>query len=159
MFCKNCGTQLKDRELFCSNCGTKQEKTKEKESPISFESNAQKNKTKMKIVISVVLILIAVFSVIALKNSGEVYGQWVVSDKSINENLRNYPEDDFVIYENGSFTGDGISGTYFLNNDTITFNFSIFGSYTYEYDVSGKTLMLRNIDDENEPKIYYDRVS
>lgn len=77
----------------------------------------------------------------------------------MNENLNDYPEDDFVIYENGSFTTDGMSGTYSMNDDTITFSFSIFGSYTYEYDISGNTLMLRNIDDEDEPKIYYDRVS
>ncbi len=115
-----------------------------------------KNK-KIIIVVGAIIALICV--IIAFSGSGNIYGTWQVAEKSMNESFRHYPEEDFVIYENGTFTCDGISGTYAMNDDTITFNYSIFGSYTYEYDVSGKTLMLKLIDDEDEPKIYYDRVS
>ncbi|MBQ8028828.1 MAG: hypothetical protein IJ262_05425 [Clostridia bacterium] len=112
-----------------------------------------------KVIIIVGAIIAVVCVIIAFLGSGSIYGAWEVSERSINENLNNYPENDFVLYENGSFTCDGVSGTYSINDDIITLNISIFGAYTYEYDVSNDTLMLRNIDDEDNAKIYYDRVS
>lgn len=115
---------------------------------------------KRKIVVALALVVIIGFTLVGCSGSrNNIYGSWVVAGKSVNENLRDYPEENFVIYENGSFTCDGFGGTYSMNDDTITLNLSIFGSHTYEYDISGKTLMLRIIDDEDRPKIYYDKVS
>ncbi len=115
---------------------------------------------KNKKVIFIVGVIIALVCVItAFSGSEDIYGAWEISKRSINENLDDYPEENFVIYENGSFTCDGVSGTYSINNDIITLNISIFGTYTYEYDISGDNLILRNIDDEDEPKIYYERIS
>lgn len=119
--------------------------------------NILKNK-KVIIIVSVAIVALICLAV-ALSGSRDITGTWVVAQRSVDESFRKYPEDDFVIYENGSFTSDGVSGTYSMNDGTVTFDYSIFGSYTYEYDVSGNTLMLRNIDDEDNAKIYYDRVS
>ena len=116
--------------------------------------------TKNKKILAIVGILVLIVCIISLfSGSDEIYGTWEVAERSLNENFNDYPEDDFVIYENGTFTADGISGQYSINGDTVTFNLSIFGSYTYEYDISGNTLMLKNIDDDDEPKIYYDRIT
>ena len=156
-FCGNCGFKLEDDARVCGKCGNTLGNVKQ--SP----DNSKEKIVKIGIAALVVVLVIAlVCIIIAISNSGDIYGTWEVSERSINENLDGYPEDDFVIYENGSFTCDGFSGTYSMNDDTITFSFSIFGVYTYqyyEYNVSGNTLMLRNIDDEDEPKIYYERVS
>lgn len=161
MFCANCGTQIKDEVLFCPNCGAKQEIKEEKAAPIVYQQNAQNSAAKTKFIIPVVIVLVLslVFGGILLSRSGDVTGHWVVSEKSINENLRDYPEENFIIYDNGSFTFDGISGTYLMDDDTITFSHVLFGSETYEYTVSRNTLTLKTIDDEDDPKIYYDRVS
>lgn len=112
---------------------------------------------KLIIVIAVAAILVCAIAVFL--NSGDVCGAWEVAERSAGENLDDYPEENLVIYEDGTFTCDGVGGTYSMNDDTITLNLSLFGSYTYEYDVSGNTLTLKNIDDEDASVIYYDRVS
>lgn len=153
MFCKNCGTEISNTEKFCGKCGTRVEKTETINIPSSIPKS---NKKIIGVIVSAVLVIGIV--VLVFTNSGKLNGQWEVSEKSASERFSNYPEDDFIIYDDGTFTADGISGTYSTNGKTITFSFSIFGSYTYEYDVSGDTLMLQLTKDLDAPKIYYDRV-
>ncbi len=155
MFCKNCGTEISNTEKFCGKCGTPVEKTEN----ISFQPQIQKPKSNKKIIALILAVIIVIGAVVLIiTNSGKLDGQWEVSEKSASERFSNYPEDDFIIYDDGTFTADGMSGTYSTSGKTITFSFSIFGSYTYEYDVSGDTLMLQSTKDSDEPKIYYDRV-
>lgn len=111
-----------------------------------------------KVIIIVGAIIALVCIIVVFSSSGNIYGAWKVAERSINENLDVYPEE-IVIYENGHFTGDDFAGMYSINDDLITFSAFILGSFTYEYNVSGNTLTLRNIDNEDEPKIYYERVS
>ena len=118
--------------------------------------NLIKNK-KIFILLGVVLsVLICI--IIVILNSNEIYGTWVVSEKSANEITNDYPEEDFVIYDNGTFTADGISGSYSMNEKTITFN-AFWASYTYEYKLSGDKLVLKCIDEEDTPIINYERLS
>lgn len=118
------------------------------------------NKKIVIIVIAAVVCIAAVIGIIAVSShSNKIYGSWEVSEQSLDEDLGGYPEKNFVMYDNGTFAADGISGTFSMDEDTITFTFSMLGYYTYEYDLSGDTLMLRNIEEEDAPTVYYDRVS
>lgn len=108
-----------------------------------------------------VLIVVALLMVVLLvgcSNSKKIVGTWQVSYDSQDEVNSDYPEENFVIYENGTFTTDGYSGTYSIDDNMLTLSFGVLASYTYEYDISGNTLMLRNIEEENSPEIYYDKV-
>lgn len=116
----------------------------------------EKNKKCLFVVLGVILIVVCIVSLSS--GTGEIYGSWEVSEKSINENFRDYPEENFIIYENGSVSFDGYSGSYSMNKDTVAIQVLWF-TYTYKYKVSGDTLMLKLVEaDEDTPAIYYNRV-
>lgn len=156
MFCKNCGTEINTNERFCGKCGTPIENIRD--APIALNLKPKSKRNSIIVTFVIVALVIGVIGVI-VSNSGKLYGQWEVSEKSSSELFSDYPEDDFIIYDNGTFTADGMSGTYSTSGKTITFSFSFWGSYTYKYDVSGDVLTLQLLDEsDDEPKIYYDRV-
>ena len=116
----------------------------------------KENKTAVILTIAVIIVGVLIFSVFS--GGGKIYGSWEVSSRSIGKNFSDYPEDDFSIYENGTFTCDGISGKYYIDDDYLTMS-AFWMSYTYEYKVKGNTLMLKEVEDEDSSWIYYDRVS
>jgi len=112
-----------------------------------------------KILIAGIGIILIIICIVAISSgSGDIYGEWEVSAKSTEDIGNMYPEDNFVLYENGTVTADGYSGSYSMNDKTITMKI-LWETYTFEYKVSGDTLMLKNIEeDKAKPAIYYDRV-
>ncbi|MGN1418984.1 MAG: hypothetical protein ACI4W6_06625, partial [Acutalibacteraceae bacterium] len=110
------------------------------------------------VAVSVVLIwLIYAVSSIISDNYGKIYGSWEV--ESTHDITNDYPENNFIIYENGTFTADGVSGTYSINDDTITIS-ALWESYTYQYKmVSSDVLVLRYIEKDDAPSIRYNRIS
>ena len=163
-FCNKCGNQLNNGEKFCTKCGAKVE-TNNDASIKSYEpkrTNDSHKKRNLGIIVGlVVMCIIAVGGIMFFtSNTATVVGKWEVSDRSLGESLSDYPEKNFIIYENGTFTCDGINGTYSINDDTITFSFGWLGTFTYEYKVSRNELGLKNVEhDEKREPIYYDRIS
>lgn len=115
-------------------------------------------KNKKFIIIGAVAVLFCI--IIANSGSSEICGTWEIAKRSVNKDLRNYPEISINILENGQFlVDDNYLGRYTKNKNYITFKSSkLFTPLTYKYKVSGDTLMLRFADDEKAPKIYYKRV-
>ena len=122
------------------------------------ERKAIMNKKLKVCIIVIVLIFVALIGLSFTNEKSIIIGSWEVAEKSINENLNGYPEDVFIIYENGTFTSDGYHGTYSINNNTITMNIAYY-SRTYKYELLGNTLKLKLINDYDEPEIYYKRGS
>lgn len=108
-------------------------------------------------IILIILIFVGVVGLSFTNDKSMIIGSWEVSEKSIYENLDNYPVNGFVIYENGTVTADGYGGTYSINDNTITITISYY-SFTYEYKLSGNTLMLKLVSDYDKPEIYYKKI-
>lgn len=121
-----------------------------------------------KIIASISAIILVLFAIISIANEksnvtrsfeitekNSIVGSWVVSEENSGKSLRNYPEYNFIIYENGSCVADGYSASYFIDDNTFTV--SIYGkAITYLYDLSGDTLILKY---GSSPSIYYKRSS
>ena len=161
-YCSNCGNELHG-ERFCTKCGTKIDGTHEvPASPyISPQNNSShKNKTGIIIVVLLAIAVVIGCAMFFLNNSASIVGTWEVSEQSKGESFSDYPEENFIIYDDGKFTCDGMNGTYSLSDDTVTFSFGLWGSLTYEYKVSRNELVLKNVEhDEDRAAIYYDRVT
>lgn len=103
----------------------------------------------------ILVVLVAVTALLVLNNPKEIYGEWQVAPKSLDAKLSNYPEEDFKIFEDGSFTCDGYGGSYYINDDRITLRI-LWESHAYKFQLKGDTLILRNVEDDQS--IYYNRV-
>ena len=144
MKCTKCGCENTEKAKFCKNCGSKMI---DESIPVSKKNWMFKN---MGIIGLIAVVCIS--SCFLYFHSKSICGQWIA-----NESRRDYPENNFVIYKDGTFTSDGYSGTYSKNGDVITFSFEKYGAYTYKYKVSGNRLSLISIKDIYEEPVYYDR--
>ena len=94
-----------------------------------------------------------------MKTNTTVVGSWAVSERSLDENFTEYPENDFIIYDNGKFSCDNIRGTYSIDGNTITLSYLGLATVEYEYKVSGSELVLTKVEQgEKGVAIYYDRI-
>ena len=65
MYCRNCGSKLKENAKFCGECGWKIEDVTESEI-ISDEGRPQKKKGVKKIILPVILMVILLISVVVV---------------------------------------------------------------------------------------------
>lgn len=65
-----------------------------------------------------------------------MFGNWVCDEVH-----RGYP-DQIIINKDGTGTGDGVSCSWSVKDDTVTFVLGIYGAYSYKYSVKGSTLYL-----------------
>lgn len=169
MYCKNCGTEVKENEKFCNKCGEVNNYNVSVANSIldltghsDFIEKIKKYKWILFVIITLIIIVIIIISVAnSNKPENKILGQWQVSEISQDENLNDYPEGYFCFFEDGKMTSDDISGTYYFKDDTLTLQYNTMwvGSVTYKYSIHGNTLELKNIEkDESKPAIYYERV-
>lgn len=111
----------------------------------------------MKKVLIVVGVIAVIISIVAFSAPKEIYGSWNVSERSKDESFSKYPEVGFNLNDDGTFTADGMSGTYSKDEETIKLCFLGISTYTYEYKLSGNTLTLKYLGRDDSPKIYYER--
>lgn len=114
------------------------------------------NNTK-KIIVAVVFIIAACLVIGEYFFSDNLVGKWEIDDSvEIYSLSYDYPEDDFVIYKNGTFTADNGSGEYSFDKSHITFSGG-FESYSYEYQVQGNVLALKSMKYPEDGWIKYYR--
>ncbi len=125
----------------------------------------KKKNTKIFVIIGVLIaaICISVVAVVILGSSSDnIYGTWNISQNSMNQYLKGYPENDLIFNEDGTFYSDGkISGTFYMDENYLTIDPSgmLYSTQQYEYKLSGNKLTLKNINGEAYPEIHYEKVN
>ena len=133
MFCKNCGTQLKDGELFCSNCGTKQEAqvvksvAKEEKKPNFKPKKKSKGKTGI-IIIALVVIIAIVASVFAFPKIKEML------TPSANATVCYVKDGELYVNFSGDLTSQQLTKK-MLIADLNSEELASAGSYSYQYSL------------------------
>lgn len=114
------------------------------------------NNTK-KIIVAVVFVIAACLVIGEYFFSDNLVGKWEIDDSvDIYSLSYEYPEDDFVIYQNGTFTADDVNGEYSLDKKRITLNVG-YGALSYEYQVQGNVLALKSMKYPEDGWIKYYR--
>lgn len=175
MFCKNCGTQINENQKFCPKCGSQTGMTQtdgyasnpnrqERNYNINVSPNSAAAAAKkaggakaVKIIAIIAAALIVVTIAVSLFSGGssesDIVGSWEISDVEYDSFWNEYPEDNFVIYSDGTFFSDDMYGTYSIDDDTIIFDYSI-AAYSFIFSVNNNELKLIPVDDTDAYIIY-----
>ncbi len=92
---------------------------------------------KAKVIIVLILVVCMTVSICACGGAkSKVVGNWVCDEVH-----GDYP-DQITLNRDGTGTGDGFSLNWSIQDDTITFNVGMIGTYTYYYEVYDSKLYL-----------------
>ena len=86
------------------------------------------------ILISIIILLVCLL--VACGSNSKLTGNWVCDE------VHNGYPDQMIINSDGTSTIDGISSSWRVEGNQFIFVAGSYGSFTYEYEVSGKTLYL-----------------
>lgn len=158
MFCKNCGSELRDGVLFCASCGREVGQGAPSlgdlepgchlisEDPIEAFSSAafgheRQKRTILLAILAAVLVIAALAFALTRPKPSTYAGNYLGSSGS----YLSLAADGSCVYSEGDSTGTG-TGTYAVEGNTLTVNASNLG-YPIHADISNFTNTLLMVSD------------
>lgn len=90
----------------------------------------------MKKALAIVLVLVMILSLGACGSSNKLEGNWICE-----ESHSGYP-DQMTLFEDGTGSVDGFDCNWTAADGIINFSLGLFGTKTYNYEISGSVLYL-----------------
>lgn len=116
-----------------------------------------KREQKIISVLAACVIVGGMMSGCGISGKNRLVGRWDLKEDSVKHLSEDYPEENFIIYEDGTFACDDVSGEYSCDKNYLTISCGQWATYTYRYQISSGKLTLRHVDEEEDGCAIYKR--